>query len=133
MDASFAIVVIFGGISALALFFFVKGLIDFIRGAKEEGGEPGKAKPVKGVAMENNKTVSAIKQTQVATAVKEPEVATATKQPEVATVEKPEFTAKVEPKEPVKKSDHPPVRVQGPNGESDKRVAEIQEIINKYV
>ncbi|MBE0448506.1 MAG: hypothetical protein IBX64_10500 [Actinobacteria bacterium] len=112
MDDSLITVAIVGVIAVFALIIFIRGIMNFLREGRDQGG----TEPIKDTFVEPKKII---------TAVKEPEVTTA--------IKKTEATANVKVEEPAKKTDWPPVRVQGPSKESEGRIAEIQQIIAKYM
>lgn len=118
MDGSLAAVALVGIVAAFALTLFVRGIISFIREDKESE------------SSEQTKRIVAEPKT-VASPAKKPDAVVPAKGPEVVAAA--EATASAAADKPAKESDWTPVQVQGPSSEKEARIAEIQQIVAKYV
>ncbi|MBS3909849.1 MAG: hypothetical protein KGZ93_09575 [Actinobacteria bacterium] len=151
MDGFIVTAVLFGIISLLALYVIFRAIKNYIREGKEEQAERSPAAPraimtaMPKPAQAAAKPGAAPAQAPRPAVVAEPKEAEKAKEPEVTieaeAAQETQATQETQAAEPVKAEDkgveaegeYPPIKTQAPNGESEKRVAEIQDILGKHL
>ncbi|HCG98613.1 MAG TPA: hypothetical protein DE036_02055 [Actinobacteria bacterium] len=152
MDGFIVTAALFGIISLLALYMVFRAIKNFIREGKQEKEEQAPAapraimtampKPAQAPAKPQVTPAPAPQpavvaepkeaETEVVTAVEGEAGACAVEETEAKTEDKGAEAEKAET-EKAEDSKYPPIKTQAPNGESEKRVAEIQDILGKHV